>query len=305
MVRSAQQGTKRFPSPGEKEGRAGEKESIRVSCMSSSNAPDKLIALDLDGTLLREPDLIITAENLAAIERARAEGAVIAIVTGRPYASAEKVIGPLRVRAPIVSFNGAVIRMPDFGETLYKKLMPADLAQEVVQECVNRRLHLQYYLDDEMYVPRLSARARLYDRRAGIPSIPAGDLRRLNGQQPIKLLIVDEPETIEELTAEFQVRWGDRLYVTRSMAEYLEFMDLGVSKGAALDWLVEHFGLTHECTMAAGDRLNDLPLLERAAYAVAMPDAEEALKAEADFVPSNQPTGVAEAIDWFLGQCKT
>ena len=269
-----------------------------------SVSPDKLIALDLDGTLLSEPDLTISPENLAAIDHARAEGALVAIVTGRPYRSALAVLGQLTLRAPIVVFNGAVIRLPDFGETLYEKLMPADLAAEVVQECVNRRLHLQYYLGDEMYVPRLSAKARLYDRRAGISSTPAGDLRRFNGQQPVKLLIVDKPETITELTVEFQARWGDRLYVTRSMDEYVEFMNCEVSKGHALAWLIERFHLAPECTMAAGDRMNDLPLLQAAGHAVAMPDAEAELKVHADFVATKQASGVAEGIEWFLQKCR-
>jgi Cof subfamily protein (haloacid dehalogenase superfamily) len=270
----------------------------------SSSTPNKLIALDLDGTLLDEADLRISPENLAAIDRAREAGALVAIVTGRPYRSALAVIGQLTLRAPIVAFNGAVIRMPDFGEILFEKLMPADLAEEVVQECVNRRLHLQYYLGDEMYVPRRSALSLLYDRRAGIPSTPAGDLRFFNGQEPVKLLIVDKPEVITELTAEFQARWGDRLYVTRSMDEYVEFMNRDVSKGHALAWLAERFNIAPECTMAAGDRMNDLPLLKAAAYAVTMPDAEDAMKAQADFVAGNQATGVAEGIEWFLGKCR-
>jgi Cof subfamily protein (haloacid dehalogenase superfamily) len=267
--------------------------------------PDKLIALDLDGTLLDEADLTISPENLTAIERARAAGALVAIVTGRPYVSADAVTRALGVRAPIVAFNGAVIREAGGGEILYQKLMPADLAAEVVEECVARRLHLHYYLGDDMYVTRCSHWALLYCRRTGTRCLPGGDLRRWAGREPVKLLTVDQPDNISAELEEFSARWGDRLYVTRSMAEYLEFMNLEVSKGRALDWLVARYGIRPECTMAAGDRLNDLPLLEHAAYAVAMPEAEAALRERADFIPSNQPSGVAEAIDWFLERCPT
>src|ERR1035437_2354957 len=106
--------------------------------------PDKLIALDLDGTLLAE-DNSVSPENLAAIARAQEAGAEVAIVTGRPYTSADPIVQRLGLHGtPLVSFNGAVIRMPGYGETLYETLMPADLAAEVVDECVARRLHLQY-----------------------------------------------------------------------------------------------------------------------------------------------------------------
>jgi Cof subfamily protein (haloacid dehalogenase superfamily) len=266
--------------------------------------PDKLIALDLDGTLLAE-DNSVSPENLAAIARAQQAGAEVVIVTGRPYASAEAVVQRLGLReTPLVCFNGAVIRLPGYGATLYETLVPADLAAEVVDECVARRLHLQYYLGDTLYVTANHKWARLYCRRGEIACVPAGDLRKFRGQRPIKLLIVDEPPVIQQLTPEFQARWGDRLYVTPSMDEYLEFMPLGATKGAALDWLSAHFSVPRARLLACGDRLNDRPLLEHAGCPVAMPIADDQLKSLAAFVPAHQETGVAEAIDWFLSECQ-
>jgi Cof subfamily protein (haloacid dehalogenase superfamily) len=267
-----------------------------------TDRPDRLIALDLDGTLLAD-DNSVSAENLAAIARAQEAGAEVVIVTGRPYVSAEVIVQRLGLHdTPLVAFNGAVIRMPGYGETLHEETIPADLAEEVVEECVARRLHLQYYLGDTLYVTANHKWARLYCRRAEMACVPAGDLRRFRGQRPIKLLIVDEPPVIAALTPEFQARWEGRLYVTPSMDEYLEFMPLGASKGVALDWLSAHFGVPRERIMAAGDRSNDLPLLEHAGCPVAMPEGAEALQAIAAFVPPHQETGVAEGIEWFLGR---
>lgn len=263
-------------------------------------SPDKLIALDLDGTLLAD-DNSVSPENLAAIARAQEAGAEVVIVTGRPYVSAHVIVQRLGLHdTPMVSFNGAVIRMPGYGETLYETLLPADLAAEVVDECVARRLHLQYYLGDNLYVTANHKWARLYCRRAEMPCLPAGDLRKFRGQRPIKLLIVDEPPVIEQLTPEFSEKWEGRLYVTPSMDEYLEFMPLDASKGTALDWLSTHFNVPRERIMACGDRLNDLPLLQHAGAPVAMPAGDPSLQALAAFVPEHQETGVAEAIDWFL-----
>ncbi len=264
--------------------------------------PDKLIALDLDGTLLAD-DNSVAPENLAAIARAQAAGAEVVIITGRPYVSADAIVQRLGLHdTPLVAFNGAVIRMPGGGETLYECLVPADLAAEVVDECVARRLHLQYYLGDTLYVSACHKWARLYCARAEMDCVPAGDLRKFRGQRPIKLLIVDEPPVIAALLPEFRRRWEGRLYVTPSMDEYLEFMPLEASKGTALDWLGAHYGVPRERIMAAGDRLNDLPLLEHAGCPVAMPEGQEELKRVAAFVPSHQETGVAEAIDWFLAR---
>ena len=270
--------------------------------MPDEPAPDKLIALDLDGTLL-SPDLTVSAANRAALQRAERAGAQVVIVTGRPYVSADAIVQRLGLEAPIIAFNGAVIRRPGGGETLYEQLMPADLAAEVVEECVARRLHLHYYLGDAMYVTRCSHWARLYCSRTTMDCVPAGNLRRYAGQEPVKLLVVDAPARIEELLREFRGRWGERLYVTRSMAEYLEFMDPRVDKGRALDRLAKRWGIPRERIMAAGDRLNDLPLLEHAGHAVAMPEAEAPLLAVAGFVPPRQEDGVAAGIEWFLARC--
>lgn len=268
----------------------------------STGKPDKLIALDLDGTLLAD-DNSVSTENLAAIARAQQAGAVVVIVTGRPYVSADLIVRRLGLtETPLVAFNGAVIREPGGGPTLYERLMPPDLAAEVVEDCVQRRLHLHYYLGDDMFVTRCSRWALLYCRRAEMRGIPAGDLRRFAGQSPVKLIIIDWPPVIEALLPEYEQRYAGRLYVTRSMPEYLEFMEASVSKGAALDWLGEHYGIPRERIMAAGDRLNDLPLLEHAGHPVAMPLSEARLQEAAAFVPSRQDTGISEAIAWFLSR---
>ncbi len=266
----------------------------------STTPPDKLIALDLDGTLLAD-DNSVSPENLAAIARAQQAGAVVVIVTGRPYVSADLIVQRLGLTdTPLVAFNGAVIREPGGGPILYERLMPADLAAEVVEDCVQRRLHLHYYLGDDMFVTRCSRWALLYCRRTEMRGIPAGDLRHFAGRSPVKLIIIDWPPVIEALLPEYEQRYAGRLYVTRSMPEYLEFMDASVSKGAALDWLGQHYGIPRERIMAAGDRLNDLPLLEHAGFPVAMPAGDLALRAAAAFVPRSQEEGVAEAIDRFL-----
>jgi Cof subfamily protein (haloacid dehalogenase superfamily) len=269
------------------------------------NAPgsenvDKLIAVDLDGTLLG-PDNSVSAENVAAIRRAGRRGAVVVIVTGRPHRSADAIAQRLELPpSPLVSFNGALIRWSGGGPSLYRCALPPQVAAEVVDECVREQLHLHYYLDDQLYVSRDNDRARRYCQRIAIDGIEERDMRRFAGQEPLKLLVVDEPENIPGLWERYGARWAGRVYVTRSMAEYLEFLSPDVSKGRALDWLLEFYGVCRERALAIGDSMNDLPLLTHAGQAVAMPDADLELKQLAHFIPPEPSTAVAAAIDWFL-----
>ena len=141
---------------------------------------------------------------------------------------------------------------------------------------------------------------RLYWQRTGIVPEPAGDLRRFDGQQPIKLLAIADPAEIPGILQEGQDRYGDRLIVTRSMAEYVEYLSVQAGKGKALAWLADHLGIPMEQTMGMGDMLNDLELIEMAGIGVAMADAQEPVKAAAQFVAQSPRDGVAEAIEHYV-----
>jgi Cof subfamily protein (haloacid dehalogenase superfamily) len=263
---------------------------------------DKLIAIDLDGTLIA-PDNTISAENIAAVHRALCQGAIVIVVTGRPYVSADAVASHVGLPpVPVVAFNGAQIRWSRGGAELTCTRMAADVAGEVVEACLAQQLHLHYYLDDGLYVSQDNERAQRYCARNGMCCIEEPDLRRFSGHQPLKLLVIDHPQNIGRLFADAQLRWSHRVYVTRSMPEYLEFLSPQASKGRALDWLLEFYGVSRERSLAIGDSMNDLPLLQQAGVPVAMPDADQELKRLAHFVPTTADRGVAEAIDWFLNR---
>ena len=102
--------------------------------------PIQLIAIDLDGTLIHDGHRLPL--NLAAIRAAQACGATVAS-TGRPYGSAAAVVERLGLGStPIVAYNGAVVRMPAFGEVLREAYVSAELAREVVALGVERGCRL-------------------------------------------------------------------------------------------------------------------------------------------------------------------
>lgn len=263
--------------------------------------PDiKLIGVDLDGTLVVDATHV-SERNIRAIRAATEQGVTVAIATGRPHASAESFVTRLGLEGiPIISFNGAMIRRPAAAESMLEVPVPADLAQEVVRYCIDRRFHMHYYLGERMYVTRNSHWALLYESRTSLPPIPAGDMRRFDGEAPVKILICVPPETATDVLAEAQQAFGDRLLVTRSMPEYIEFLSPDAGKGKALLWLADHLGIPAEKTMGMGDMLNDLQLVEMAAFGVAMPHAQDAVKQAASYVAESGDEGVGEAIEKFV-----
>ncbi|MCD6362098.1 MAG: HAD family phosphatase [Armatimonadetes bacterium] len=256
----------------------------------------KLVAIDLDGTLLND-DLVVAPRTAEAVRAAADLGVIVAIATGRMHVSAEPFALELGLDAPIISYNGAMIRRAREIEPLWQLPVPADLAAEVVELCVRERLDLLYFLGDGILVSRYDRWPRRYFARTGVQARPYGDLRRLAGNEPIKLLIMDEPEPTRERYDVFVREYGDRLHVTISLPDHLELLHHEVSKASALKRLAEMLGLQMAQVMAIGDNLNDLEMIRAAGVGVMMRTAGEELRAEADFVPDSGEAGVAEAIE--------
>lgn len=263
--------------------------------------PDiRLVATDLDGTLVYDSHCI-PERCRAAIAEARARGVHVCLATGRMHHSAEDFARDLGLLGePVISYNGAMVRVAGTGETLWHERVPTALAQRIVQQAAAEGRLIHYYVDDVMYVTRVSKGALIYEQRTGSRPVPVGDVRRLTDQAPTKILLVDEPEAIGELLRRDQAAYGDEVYVTRSLPEYVEYLSPRATKGAALRVVREHFGLAREQVLACGDMLNDIPLLQEAGVAVAMAHAPEEVRAVADYVTAPGLEGVAEAIEKYV-----
>ncbi len=255
----------------------------------------RLVAVDLDGTLLRDDGT--SAEDTAALVEALQQGLTVCIATGRPHKSALLVLEGLGLPPmPVISFNGAMVKVPGTEEPLLHITMPADLAREVVQAGVEEGWHLQYFLGDDLYVARMSKMAWGYWRRTGIRPTPVGDLRKLTDREPTKIILVEEPERVDVIAPEMARRWGDRLYVARSRPDIVELVSRSVNKGAALRWLAQHLGYAPEETLGIGDAANDVPLIEAAGLGVAMPGSDPEVLAVADVVLEASEAPIADAV---------
>jgi Cof subfamily protein (haloacid dehalogenase superfamily) len=261
----------------------------------------KLITIDLDGTLVHNDR--IPERNIRALKMVQDKGLTVAIATGRMHASARKYVHELGIDGdtPIISYNGAMIRLPDATEPMLHVPLQADLAAEIVQYAIEQRFSMNYYLDDMLYVLRVDHWAWLYHSRTGDVPVPVGDFRQFNGNSPTKLLVTAYPDDCDRLLPILQEKFSDRVYVTRSMPEYIEFLNKDASKGHAVEWLAGHMGLQREQVMAIGDNLNDQPMIAWAGVGVAMPKAHELTREAAQFVPEHEEEGVAEALERYFG----
>jgi Cof subfamily protein (haloacid dehalogenase superfamily) len=202
---------------------------------------------------------------------------------------------------PVVCYQGAVVAEPKSGRWLRHVPIPVELAREAIAAVHEEGFGLNCYVDDDLYVAELTAEARRYAEFQHLSVHAVGDLLAWLDRPPTKLVVIDEPEVLDELERRLKARFDGRLYIAKSLPHFLELASPEVTKASGLDFLAPRVGFSRERTVAFGDGENDVELLQWAGYAVAVANAHDRVLAAADFVcPSVDEEGVAQVIEAFL-----
>lgn len=269
--------------------------------------PIRLIALDLDGTLL-DTRKQLSEENRAALTRAARAGIHIVPTTGRFFDGMPEAVRALPFLRYAITINGAEVADHRTGEELYKADIPLARALElmryldtlpVIYDCYQDNAgwisqHLKARIDSTVKDPHF--RRMLHELRKPVPELKAFVTERNRDIQKIQFFI-PTPELRQELL-ETLPKMFPELAVSSSVSENIEVNAAGATKGKALLGLAKRLGIPREGTMAFGDGLNDLSMLEAAGVGVAMENACAEAKAAADYITlSNDEHGVAYAIE--------
>jgi Cof subfamily protein (haloacid dehalogenase superfamily) len=213
----------------------------------------------------------------------------------RPYAR------EAGIEDPVVCYQGAVVAEPVSGRWLRHVPIPLALARETIAALNDEGFGLNCYVNDELYVAEITREARQYADFQDIELHPVGDLLQWLDEPPTKLVVIDDPNVLDDLKQRMLDRFGDRLYVSKSLPYFLEFASPDVTKASGLEFVAEHLGFSREHTVAFGDGENDIELVEWAGYGVAVENAHDRVKEVADLVcPSVQEEGVASVLEAYL-----
>jgi len=244
-------------------------------------SPD-LVAADLDGTLL-PPSLEFLPETIEGVGRLRRAGVPFLISTGRMFKSARRMALRLGLaEGPIVCYQGALVADLATGEWLRHLPLPAALAAEVVLVMRGLHRHINVYVDDDLYVEEDDVWARRYAEYAEVGMNVVDDLVPVAARRPTKIVIATDPDDVTRLLPELQARWNGRLYVTRSLPHFIEVSDPRATKSSALRFLCRRLSARRARTVACGDGLNDVDMLQWAGLGVAVAEAADGVRAAAD-----------------------
>ena len=260
----------------------------------------KLLALDLDGTLIGE-SAEISARSVHAVQAAARLGVKVTLATGRMYLAARPYAEQLGIRIPLICYQGAQIREPVSGKIISETGIDREIALEVLGYCRENGYHVNAFAGDELYMAELTPEGRFYSERAKVEPNIVGDLTEWLDRDLLKLVIVTDEPTPLQIIDELSERFGKRLYVTRSYPNYAETISPDASKGKALAHLAKRLDIPLQNVMAVGDDLNDVDMVAAASLGVAMRNSAPDVVRNAQFVTGTvDEDGAATAIERFI-----
>lgn len=262
----------------------------------------KLIAIDMDGTLLN-PQHEITPAVKTAIGRARDKGVSIVLATGRPFVGVERYLMELDLRQPgqyCISNNGALAHKADSGDVVAEKTLSFDDYLYLEQLARELGVHFQAFDKSSLYTPNKDI-SEYTIHEASLTGIPVR-YRAVDEMDPAtrfpKIMMIDKPALLDKAIARLPARMQESYTVLKSAPYFLEILNPLVNKGYGVKMLAEKLGLQQSEVMAIGDQENDLAMIEYAGTGVAMGNAIDSVKKIAQFVTkTNIEDGVAHAIE--------
>jgi Cof subfamily protein (haloacid dehalogenase superfamily) len=244
---------------------------------------------------------VLRPRTRQALERTRASGVHVVVVTGRMFRAVRPYLAQARLDDLVVCYQGAVVADPETGEFLLHVPIPLGEAREAMDAVVAAGFHLNCYVDDLLYVAEVTPEARQYADFQHLEIHDVGDLRAWLECDPTKLVAVGDPDALDALEAELKPRFEGRLFISKSLPYFLEFAHPDVSKGSGLDFVAARLGFRPEETVACGVVENDRELLDWAGFGVAVANAHEDVLERADLVvPSVHEEGIASLLESYL-----
>lgn len=282
----------------------------------------KLLALDLDGTLLNSRGKI-SEENKIAIRKAEEKGVLVTIATGRRFRDARPVALEIGFNAPIVTHNGALLKFADSLETVAASLINTETVSEILR--VGKEIGGDALVSADPHNKGTLLYDRISDENLPLKKYIAWS-KTLHGDEAEESVrhvenlqaILDFTEVVHvsfsgsckpmaEMQRILENELQSSVNILATIYPHLDFTLLDIlppdaSKGIGVEKLAKLHGLSHENVMVCGDNFNDLEMLEYAGTSVLMGNASPELLENENYFQtlSNDESGVAHAIEKFI-----
>ncbi|WP_423190107.1 sugar-phosphatase [Alkalibacterium sp. f15] len=262
----------------------------------------KLIAIDLDGTLLNK-ERKVTKEVNAAVRAAKEAGIYVVLCTGRPFPGVIPLIEELGLEESddyVITYNGALVQNTHTRESIIDYTMTHQDYLVLEKAAAEAGSHFHAIHNEGIFTPNRDI-SKYSVHESFIINIPLF-YRTPEEMDPTvnynKMMMIDEAPILEAAIARLPENVWENYTILRSEPFYLEILNKEASKGKAVAALATRLGIAREEVMAIGDSGNDIDLVDFAGIGIAMENATKEVKAVANFeTTSNNENGVAQAIN--------
>jgi Cof subfamily protein (haloacid dehalogenase superfamily) len=265
------------------------------------NTKPRLLVLDIDGTIINK-DNQISNEDINSINRVVQAGIPVSLCTGRSLRTSLSVLAQLKLDGFHVFFDGALVCNAS-GVPLYTHPIPQDYLIRMCRSAVRQDLLLDLFTVDKYFVRRHNWRSELRHEYFGIEA-ETRDFSLIAQHEPIIKGTIAYRDTedntqshlfISEYSNVLDFSWS--IIPAFPECHFVNIIDKGVSKGAALKALANYYSIGMEQIMAIGDGANDISLLSSVGTAVAMGNAPPELKAHADYITEDvERCGISKIV---------
>lgn len=259
----------------------------------------KLIASDIDGTLVTDGSHELNPELYDVILKLRAKGIQFAAASGRQWLSIESIFGPIREKVFYLSDNGAYVGC--HGRSLFINIIERKTVMDMVEDVRNMDgLEVMICGPDMIYTE--SKDEEFLDWIVNGYRFHVKQVEELTkvDSEFIKVSVYRKTD-VEAHTRILREKYADRLKITIAGDMWMDCMRPGINKGQAVKLLQDSLGIKPEETMAFGDQLNDVEMLKQAYYSFAVGNAREEVKAVARFqADTNVNDGVLKILKLLL-----
>ncbi len=266
--------------------------------------PIRLIAMDMDGTLLTSRPRIIPPENIEALRRATDAGIHLAIASGRLPDDAGFFALDAKLSMHIIALNGSAVMDRPLGQIMERHYIEPQTALRILEVLEEGQFMYSLFSDHDVihchgkpdFGPLLGTYLRREGSRTRIFHEPADAFAHAARASKFVITCEDNPEQLQALRRQLSEALP-LAEISSSWVDNIEINPIGIQKGAALTALAASLGIPMSQVMAIGDNDNDISMLRAAGYGVAMGNATPAAREAANWLTLPcQEYGVAAAV---------
>lgn len=266
---------------------------------------NKLLVLDIDGTLISHKDKRISNENKEALIKLQKSGCRLVLASGRLKQGMEKFAKELEMNkynGYIITNNGAEIIDLKAGKTIYRSCLKTEYVKLLYKKSKELNTNLMLIQEDHIVMTGYDKAVEVDQAQLSCDFIWPYNIEKYLELDTFRCNFTKSPEALDNVEKELKNLYKDELEVARGLELFLDVTEKGVSKGNAVEYLANVLDIPSVNIVACGDADNDISMLKFVGTGVAMKSgSKDAIKASNIIAPNPEDNGIAWVVKTIFG----